>query len=186
MNKHISLDITDITIEIIWLLTHLIISKNNDIFIKIIESELYKNIILYFFTENLDNDIIERILWFICNLLSSAKKMETFCDKKITEIIRISSQLLYYKEFQNCQNYILDILLELIYFEGDLVKKLLIEEGILNRLLKLSDELQNKITKQYIKENKDRYLDNILKIIDIIGYLIDNNDKELIEVNKLR
>ena len=89
MNKHLNLDITDLSIEIIWLLTHLINSNNTELTKKIIESELYTNIFSYFFKEILDDEIIERILWFIFNLISATKNFENFCNKKINFGLKI-------------------------------------------------------------------------------------------------
>ena len=183
MDLHFNIDLTEHSLEIIWLVTHLANSKNTELIIKITNSKLYKSIISSFYRETFDTEMIEKILWFIHNLIIASKKIDALSKDKIKELTRISSGLLYYQN-QEMMNYCLDILLELVDFEGNLVKNIMVEEGILNKLLRLSDDLQNKICKEYIKEKKEIFIDSTLKIVNIFGALITNHkkDKELIEV----
>ena len=160
----------------------MVYSEKSEILNQITQSILFENIINTFYNETYDDNLMEKIFWFLTNLVEISIKEKCLNDRKIKELIRISSGLLFYQN-EEILDFSLEILKNFIGYELDFIKKMLIEEGILNKILRLLENYQSKYHKDIDPEKKE-IKKRIYKILDFFGIFISihSKDEEVIEV----
>ncbi len=173
-------------ISIIWLLNHLINSKkkfnNYQFFLNYFStSKIFDEILQIFSYNHIDNNLLEKTILLIFYFLTNSKKIVLLEREKLRKIIIISSTFLYVKN-KKIIKICLDILSILISLESKLVKEIILEEGILNRLLTIIEYFNEEENDQIDNKIENKYLVNkcLLFIGDIISIY---KKKKIIEVS---